>query len=119
MPPTLKRYVSLKKLTGEERKGRPVSSRQNSTLQVVVEKEKRTRSRSRLGRDAARRKEKKPKKKANVGLLVTKEFAAAVEATRKEIERIANDCRANNRKFRCEYTITLSAHDALTLVCIG
>ena len=96
----LKRFVSLKNLKGEERKGRPVTSRSNSTLQVVPEKEKRTRSRSRLGRDVARKKEKKPKKKANVGLLVTKEFALAVEATKQEVERIANDCRANNRKFR-------------------
>lgn len=106
----MKRYVSLKNLKGEERKGRPVASRSNSTLQVVVEKEKRTRSRSRLGRDAAH-KQKKHKKKANVGLLVTKEFALAVDATRKEVERIASDCRANNRKFRYVCFVTFSAHD--------
>ena len=44
--------------------------------------------------------EKKAKRKAKVGLLMTKEFATAVEDTRAEVERIANECRANNRKFR-------------------
>ena len=98
MPPMLKRFMSLKNSKGEERKGRPVASRANSLL--AVEKPKRTRSRSRLGRDVTHM-EKKVKRKAKVGLLVTKEFATAVEDVKVEVERIADDCRQNNRKFRC------------------
>lgn len=46
----------------------------------------------------------KPTPKQEVGLLVTKELQKAIDDCREKVERIAKECRASNRKFRCVFS---------------
>jgi len=45
----------------------------------------------------------KPPPKQDFGLLVTKELQTAIDICREKVNRIAKECRASNRKFRCVF----------------
>lgn len=47
------------------------------------------------------------------GLLVTKELQKALEECKAKVDRIVKDCRARNKKFRCEVPV-LDIHRRLT-----
>jgi len=72
-----------------------------------VDKQKAKRAKKRAAKQIAKQAVKqvpKPTPKQEVGLLVTKELQNAIDDCRQKVERIAKECRASNRKFRCVFS---------------
>ena len=91
--------ASKKKEEGRGRPGPPKDA--DDTLKPGGPERTRSRSRLRGGPDNRKaKKNEKRKEKKQVGLFVTKELATAIETTKATVERIANECRLKNRRFR-------------------
>ena len=78
-----------------------------------VDKEKAKRTKKQAAKQIAKQAAKqvpKPTPKQEVGLLVTKELQNAIDTCREKVERIAKECRASNRKFRCVFSRIIVYH---------